>query len=374
MPEFFKNQGYHTGAYGKIFDSTLDSADAWMSGAVWSPEGDWNSAVARDDRREDLQKAYLESPDGVPGPAFERLPVADDAYPDGKVADKAVADILALKGSSTPFFKAVGLRKPHLPFTAPEKYWQLYQRSEFSLPETYYEAPENAPAQAIHTSGELRNQYTGVPAEGVFPEDIALELIHAYYAAVSYSDANIGKVLDALEEADLDDNTIVALVGDHGWNLGEHTLWAKHSLFDISMATPMIISAPGVDSKQISEVTSLISLFPTLAEMSGFEVPQGLDGKSLMSLVKGRSVDAELLSQRQEHTAVSRWIRGDSIKTADFRYSEWKNSDGQIEATMLYDHQLDAIENRNIADAEKQSQTRVELSEKLTTYRRKIIE
>ena len=175
---------------------------------MWSPAGEWTSAIEPDERGEHLQRAYLDNPDGVIGPAFERLDVADNDYPDGKIADKTVEDLRRMSAMDEPFFLAVGFRKPHLPFTAPARYWDLYDPADFVLPTTYFEAAAGVPPHAIHTSFELRNQYSGIP-EGLLGESQALNLIHGYRAAVSYADALVGKVLDALEDEGLADDTIV---------------------------------------------------------------------------------------------------------------------------------------------------------------------
>ena len=327
LPGYFKAHGYHTLANGKVFDVSADSAHVW-SEPLWNPEGEWTSSVRRTTRHEDLQKAYLDNPDGVTGPPFERLDVDDADYPDGKLADKTVDDLKRLREADEPFFLAVGFRKPHLPFNAPDKYWKLYDPKDFELPSTYRATPDGAPFEAIHNSPELRNQYSGIPAEGLLEDSDALALIHAYHAAVSYADAQVGKVLDALEEHGLADDTIVVLVGDHGWNLGEHTMWTKHSLFDVTLRTPMILRDPNRKDGRVSTLDD-----PT------------------------RTI---------KPASFSRWIDGESVRTARFRYTEWRDEAGEMTASMLYDLTIDPEETRNVAEVSAYEGVVLELSARIS--------
>ncbi len=341
LPGYFKDHGYHTLANGKVFDVSEDSADAW-SEPLWNPEGEWTSSVRRATRHEDLQKAYLDNPDGVIGPAFERLDVDDADYPDGKLAEKTIADLKRLRDADVPFFLAVGFRKPHLPFNAPEKYWKLYDPASFDLPSTYRDTPDGAPTKAIHNSPELRKQYAGIPAEGLLDEADALNLIHAYHAAVSYADAQVGKVLDALEEHGLADTSIVVLVGDHGWSLGEHTMWTKHSLFDVTLRTPMIIRDPNRDNGRINAVTDFLDIFPTLTELAGLPTPTRLDGASLVPTLEDPT-------RTVKPASFSRWFDGESVRTARYRYTEWRDEAVAFGARMLYDLSIYTEELRNVS-------------------------
>lgn len=357
LPGYFKAHGYHTLANGKVFDVSADSAHVW-SEPLWNPEGEWTSSVRRTTRHEDLQNAYLDNPDGVKGPPFERL---DVDYPDGKLADKTVDDLDA----DVPFFLAVGFRKPHLPFNAPDKYWKLYDPTDFDLPSTYRATPDGAPFEAIHNSPELRNQYSGIPAEGLLEDSDALNLIHAYHAAVSYADAQVGKVLDALEEHGLADDTVVVLVADHGWNLGEHTMWTKHSLFDVTLRTAMIIRDPNRANGRIniSAVTDFLDIFPTLTELAGLPTPVELDGASLIPVLEDPTTTVKPAS-------FSRWFDGESVRTARFRYTEWRDGAGEIMARMLYDLTIDPEETRNVAEVSAYREEVLELSAHITANNR----
>ena len=305
-----------------------------------------------------MQRAYLDNPPGVAGPAYERLDVPDDAYPDGKLADKTIDDLRRLGATDTPFLIVAGFRKPHLPFTAPERYWSLYDADDFALPSTYHATPDGAPYHPIHNSAELRT-YAGVPQEGPLAESRALNLIHAYHAAVSYADAQVGRVLDGLTELGLEDDTIVVFFGDHGWNLGEHTLWNKHTLFDVALRTPLIVRAPDYPSGRIDAVASLLDVFPTLTDLAGLPRPAGLDGVSLEPTL-GESTAVVRTA------AISRWFDGASVRTDRFRYTDWRDESGAVSARMLFDLDADPDETKNVAEERVYRQVVAELSELIT--------
>ncbi len=219
--------------------------------------------------------------------------------------------------------------------------------------------PDGAPTKAIHNSPELRKQYAGIPAEGLLDEADALNLIHAYHAAVSYADAQVGKVLDALEEHGLADTSIVVLVGDHGWSLGEHTMWTKHSLFDVTLRTPMIIRDPNRDNGRINAVTDFLDIFPTLTELAGLPTPTRLDGASLVPTLEDPT-------RTVKPASFSRWFDGESVRTARFRYTEWRDEADEVGARMLYDLSIDPEETRNVAEVSTYQEVVLELSARIT--------
>ncbi|HSG72750.1 MAG TPA: sulfatase-like hydrolase/transferase, partial [Planctomycetaceae bacterium] len=235
---------------------------------------------------------------------------------------------------------AVGFFKPHLPFIAPQKYWDLYDHDKIQLPDNYH-PPKDAPKESIHNSGELR-AYAGIPARGPVSEETARNLIHGYYACVSYTDAQIGKLLDELDRLELTDNTIVVLWGDHGWNLGEHTLWCKHSCYETSMQIPLIVRSPGVKvGERRSQLIESIDLYPTLCELAGIPLPAHLAGRSFVELMQ--NPDAEWKT-----AAVGRFQNGDTIRTDRFRLTEYTKPKGEVTSRMLYDHVSDPAENFNV--------------------------
>jgi arylsulfatase A-like enzyme len=295
-------------------------------------------------------------------PPFEKADVPDNAYPDGEIAEQVIQDLERAKAAGTPFFITAGFTKPHLPFNAPSKYWDLYQREDFSLPDNYF-VPEGAPREAMHKWNELRGQYGGVPQEGPVSDALALHLIHGYYATVSYADAMIGKVLDALERLEMADNTIVILWGDHGWQLGEHTLWCKHALFRTSLNAPLILSAPGYQGGQkSSSLVEFVDIYPTLCDLAGIEAPAHLQGKSLRPLLENPEAPFKM-------AVYSRYHSGEAVKTLNLSYAEWRSG-----GRMLYNHRNDPDENINRVDDPKYAAVLSKISALLKTHRQKVRE
>jgi iduronate 2-sulfatase len=261
LPKHFRNNGYQTISNGKIFHHETDASNSWDE--IWHPKSSsksWRDYALPENIGADSSGTKRGAP-------VERAELADNGYKDGKTAEKVIQDLKKLKEQDKPFFLAAGFLKPHLPFNAPEKYWAIYD-GKVSLPDNNY-PPENAPKESIHAFGELR-AYAGVPEKGPVTDEMALELIHGYYACVSYTDAQIGLVLDALEELELEESTIVILWGDHGWNLREHGLWCKHCNYETSLHTPMIVKVPG--TKQVNstrEIVEYVDIYPTLCELAG---------------------------------------------------------------------------------------------------------
>ncbi|MBN2138076.1 MAG: sulfatase-like hydrolase/transferase [Sedimentisphaerales bacterium] len=337
LPRHFKNSGYHTISNGKIFHHAADCKDSW-SEAVWRPKGDgnWRNYVL--DRSKRISRGNA---DGK-GPAYEAADVGDSDYFDGKIADKGISDLRRLKDIGKPFFLALGFLKPHLPFNAPKRYWDMYQRDEIDLANNPFR-PDGAPDAALHNWGELR-AYAGIPQKGPLSEEMARTLVHGYYACVSYTDAQIGRVLDELRRLGMRDNTIVVLWGDHGWNLGEHGLWCKHCNFETSLHSPLIVSAPGMKKGvKTNALAEYIDIYPSLCELCDLPLPSHLEGVSFAPLLTNPD-------QKWKEAVFSRYFNGDSIKTDRYRYTQWRRKDGQVYARMLYDHNTDLAENTNIAE------------------------
>lgn len=336
LPQHFREHGYTTSAIGKVFHHASDTAARSWTRGPWLPTStdSWRNYLLPDNAAYDAE--------GHRGPPTECADVPDEAYFDGRIADEAIRQLHAFKASGEPFFLAAGFMKPHLPFNAPRTYWDYYRRDRIDLARNPC-APEGAPAEAIHTWGELR-QYKGIPAEGPLSEAQSLELVHGYYAATSYMDAQVGRVLDALDALGLADSTVVVLWGDHGWQLGEHGLWCKHCNFDTSLRAPLVFRVP--DAAAGSATRSLVEfcdVYPTLCELAGLPLPDHLDGSSLAGLLAD--------PRRPGKEAVfSRYIGGDSVRTPTHLYTEWTDDAGSVTARMLYDHRTDADENRNVAE------------------------
>ena len=215
-----------------------------------------------------------------PAAAYEMLDVDDKVYFDGQTALKSIEDLKKLKNSNSPFFLAVGFVKPHLPFTAPKKYWDLYKESDIKLPNQNI-FPESAPNQANHQWGELRH-YKGIPKKGPIDHDMSKTLIHAYYASVSYMDAMVGKLIQSLDDLGFRDNTTIIFWSDHGFFLGEHGFWCKHHTFQEAIHVPLIVSSPGFKKNvKTNSLVEYVDIYPTLCDLAGIDPPDYIHGKSL---------------------------------------------------------------------------------------------
>lgn len=353
LPKLLKQNGYTSISNGKIYHQNDDDALAWDN--IWFPDGN-----IRDYQLEKNIKINKDS-SNLNGCAYpvENTDVGDATYFDGKIAKKGIEDLRKLKNNKSPFFLALGFMKPHLPFNAPKKYWELYDRDSIELPESY-KRPDGTPKQAFHNYGELR-QYTGVNKKGDLSESLAKELIHGYYACVSYVDAQIGLVLDELKRLELDDDTIVVLWGDHGWNLGDHKLWCKHVTFETSLRTPLIVKVPGKTNGQTSDaITEFIDIYPTLCDLTGLEIPVTVEGKSFLPIIEGEKSD--------KNWAVSKFKDAVTLIKDDLFYTEWTDDQGVAYARMLFDHKTDPLELDNLAEKpeyrDQVSQLAIELREK----------
>ncbi len=355
VAKHFRNNGYHTISNGKIFHHSNDCKDSWSENP-WRPKSPWRNYLL-----EENKKLVRKNQRGK-GPAYEAADVPDNAYFDGMIADKAISDLRRLKDTDRPFFLALGFFKPHLPFNAPEKYWDLYKREEIDLADNPFR-PKGAPDAALHNWGELR-AYAGIPRKGPLPDDLARTLIHGYYACVSYTDAQIGKVLAELDHLGLRDNTIIVLWGDHGWNLGEHGLWCKHCNFETSLHSPLIVAAPGIKGgKKTNALTEYLDIYPSLCQLCNLPLPAHLQGKSFVPLMKNPN-------RPWKKAVFSRYYNGDSVKTDRYRYTEWRRKNGEVYARMLYDHNVDWVENVNISERPENKELVRKLSKMLQEIRR----
>lgn len=334
LSQHFKNNGYTTISNGKVFHHQDDRAESWDDN--WRPRQvtTWRDYQLPENIRKDTSGQKR-------GPAFEMADLLDTAYFDGKIAAKAIRDLEKLKDSENPFFLAVGFLKPHLPFNAPKKYYDLYPFSEIQLPDNNYK-PEGAPDVAMHNFGELR-AYEGIPGEGPVSDSAARRLIQGYHACVSYTDAQIGKVLKALDQFGLKENTIVILWGDHGWNLREHGLWCKHCLFQTSLRSTLVLSVPWLNQGiKTDRLVEFVDIYPTLCELAGLEKPAHLEGLSFAPLID------DPLSEWKEGV-ISQWFDGLTVNTDRYSYTEWSDTSRSVYNSMMYDHLADWDENVNIS-------------------------
>lgn len=335
LPQMFKRSGYvaarvgkiyHYGNPGQIGTSGLDDQASWD--VVVNPRGI--------DKDEEGQLTNL-TPTRQLGSAlaYYASPAADMEHTDGKVASETIA--LLEKNKDRPFFIGAGFYRPHCPFIAPRKYFDLYPLDRVPAPAA---SPESgAPPAAWFTTPP----HWGISEQG------QRESIRAYYASISFLDANVGRILDALDRLRLTDNTIVVFLGDHGYQLGEHGQWMKQTLFERSARAPLIVAGPGISStgRSTSRVVEFLDLYPTLAALAGLRAPQGLHGRSLTPLLKNPESkwDHPALTQVRRGPAASAYM-GYSIRTEKWRYTEWDNGKQGAE---LYDEAGDPHESNNLA-------------------------
>jgi arylsulfatase A-like enzyme len=360
-----KQNGYYTISNGKVLHHPTDSAIGWSEPA-WRPgqpapgapaaapkAGGKGKGKGKTSEAAAAKKAGGESR----GRPYGVSDLTDDEHSDGQVALKTIADLRRMKEQGKPFFIAAGFFKPHLPFIAPEKYWDLYPEGSLKLPANYH-PPKDAPAESIHNSGELR-AYSGIPKTGKLPDEMAMEMIRGYHACVSFTDAQIGRVLDELDRLDLAKSTIVILWGDHGWNLAEHTLWCKHSCYETSMRVPLIIRAPGFKGGLKTDgLTELIDVYPTLSELAGLPIPAHVQGRSFVSLMKNPATP-------WKEQAIGRFTNGDTIRTDAHRFTEYTDRQRGPVARMLYDHRADPGENVNVAEQPANAEITTQLTQRL---------
>lgn len=346
LPQHFKQHGYHTRAIGKILHGNGKPSKDPVS---------WSAEPLLDTSRD--PKLRYATPENLAGKGLKRAAsesadVPDNTYIDGIVCDTALTTLDGLKRSGNPFFLAVGFRKPHLPFCAPKRYWDLYEREDIPAPVSS-KHPEGAPELAVRSWVELEG-YSDIPKDGQLKEEKIQELRHGYYACVSYIDAQVGRLLKRLSKLGLAENTVVVLWGDHGFHLGEQGLWTKANNYELSTRVPLIIDAPnqanpGTKTRALVE---LVDLYPTLTDLCGLDQPKGLEGISLTPLLKdpSRPWKTAAFSQYPRSFKSHRHrrhgdIMGYAIRTDTHRYVEWREwKTGKISARELYDHRSDSNE------------------------------
>lgn len=378
IAQHFKSQGYFTQRFGKIFHTGHGNRDDALSWTVQATEVDRRPAAqsrpAATPSAKPRKRAAQAKQNAAKKPGsidhsrdlpYESPDVGDCDLPDGMVADQAIRAMREVKDK--PFFLAVGFYKPHLPFIAPKKYWDMYSPGQVELAPNPF-MPKDAPAYATNNAGELRN-YLGMPKTGSIPPEEARRLKHGYYACVSYMDAQVGRVLDELDKLGLRDKTVVILWGDHGWQLGEHDTWCKHTAWEIATRAPLIISVPGQKNAGVKTdaLVEFVDVFPSLADICGLPMPTGLDGTSFQPLL----VDPK---RPWKKAAFSLWPKkipdhgagfGRAIRTDRYRLVEWAVPGSEPVDYELYDHQTDPQENTSLAKRPEYKQLVEELAKQL---------
>jgi arylsulfatase A-like enzyme len=420
LPQYLITQGYETSGIGKIYhpSSAIGGVDpaSWSIPYLKSKESDFPADLGepangqyqmaetkarmtpeiiaeRKKQNKDLA-ANDENPKSIKGPSTECIDVPDNAYEDGVIALLAKKQIEYLSKENKPFFMAVGFHRPHLPFVSPKKYWDLYKRED--MPIAYFqEHSKNGPLIAYHQSGELRN-YLDIPEFATLPADslrIGLklekqkELIHGYYAAVSYLDAQVGVLLNTLESLGTLNNTIIVLWGDHGWHLGDHDLWHKHTNFEEATRAPLIIAGPGINSGKTNSLTEFVDVFPTICDLAGVTIPTNLDGKSLKPLMVNNNAKVNDYSISQYPRKLKKVemikkgysdpkIMGYSLRTDKYRFTIWMNNftskqpfnESQVYASEMYDYVVDPLEKVNVVNDKNYATISKDLKTKMLAY------
>lgn len=420
LPQYFASKGYQTAGIGKIYDprcvdDELDkpswsipyfkNSEQYLAVKTGKPEAGGyqlpaTKALAKKYREEGMAKGLKgkELTDFIAKyvkPSVECADVPDNAYNDGTNARYAKELLAKFSKSGKPFFFAVGFSKPHLPFVAPKKYWDLYKREEMPLA-PFQQKALNGPEIGYHTAAELY-AYSDIPDISSFSDqkvglDLPVakqkELIHGYYAATSYTDAQIGILLNALDSLGLSKNTIIVLWGDHGWHLGDHNLWCKHTNFEQATHAPLLIASPTIKPSRTKSQSEFVDIFPTLCDLTGLAIPAHLDGKSLVPVMKDPKVTIKEFSMSQYPRPQNKlesgrlgWSDGEfmgySLRTNQFRYTMWLKDTFRTKktfrsdlviATELYDYEKDPNETVNVADDPGYSKVAKELNGKMTEF------
>jgi iduronate 2-sulfatase len=370
LPQHFKNSGYQVEGMGKIYHTGHGNSNDELS---WSVPY-WNVGKERNKLDKITRGDTIGLESDFPTLNGKKLPWYCSSQPeknmtDAMIANHAVERITALKDSA--FFLAVGFVKPHLPFVAPKKYWDLYDSNTIKIP--IRKAPVGMPEFALHNFGELR-KYHGIPAEGFLDDKTSRKLIHGYYASVSMIDAQVGKLLDALEENGLTENTIIVFWGDHGWKLGEYGGWCKHTNFEMDTNAPLIFSVPWMEKGLITEsLAEFVDIYPTLSELVEIEIPDHLEGQSLVPILQDPSEEVNKVAISQYPRGKSLGydhkseLMGYSIRMGNYRFTRWQKYENpqEIVAFELYDHSTSNISKENLANQKKYTKNIKELNKLL---------
>lgn len=359
LGEHFKNNGYYSMGVGKIYHGGYDDPPTWSE--PWQTPGGTRYALQEnlDLLERQIAEAKANKRKGKAadrpsrGPATEMADVPDEVYTDASCATKAIAALGKLKQMDKPFFLAVGFALPHLPFNAPKKYWDLYDPAKIKLASNPY-SPKGAPEFAMSNWGELRN-YSDMPKQGDVTDEQARRLKHGYYASISFMDAQVGRILDELDRLGLADNTIIVLWGDHGWKLGEHGDWCKHTNFENDANAPLLVAAPGMkgNGQTTRALVEFVDIYPSLCELAGLSLPSHLEGHSFKPVLMDPKRQWKTAAFSQYPRSVDGTpLMGYTMKTDRYRFTRWQHrrNPDEVVAYELYDHQADPAENVNVAN------------------------
>lgn len=347
LPQLFKNNGYFTIGSGKVFGgsnvSFLDKVDqkSW-SRFLKITGGKYANATGN--------------------PVLEKSDSPSSKYYDGMLTQQLLSQIKRIGDSGKPFFMTAGFRKPHLPFAVPKEFWDLYDREDLELPD--FRGIASNDEEFTYNFGKEFSNYGGIDAESFSDDEVLKDLIHGYYACISFVDSQIALLINQLKQNDLYENTIVVVIGDHGFHLGDHSMWGKHTNFEEANRTPMIIKLPGqTESKRILDPVELVDLYPTLAELAELDYSDDLDGGSLVSyLTSGQGSSDYAISQYPRDGAI-----GYTIRSERFRLVKWIKNGSSIHG-QLFDYLFDPDERHNQIDVDSLSGHKEILEEELDKY------
>ncbi|MDP7048943.1 MAG: sulfatase [Verrucomicrobiota bacterium] len=364
LPQLFKQNGYHTHSIGKIFHGSGKPSKDPLS---WSEQPELDSSEKKEQYR------LLKNRTGGKASAAELAECHDNDYIDGKVADAAIRKLRQFRQRDQPFFLAVGFRKPHMPFSAPAKYWAIHDRAQLGKPRNPA-MPQGAPSIAAHNWREARG-YNDIPNNGPLSDEKIAELRHGYYAATSYTDAQLGRVLDELKRLGLEQTTVISLYSDHGFHVGEHNLWGKLTNYDVGTRVPLLFVAPSRNTKGrvVRQAVELLDLYPTLADLCSLKKPTGLEGKSLLPQFDNNQVESTHFALSQFPRPVSYdFSRGNpknmgySVRTDRYRYTQWiEFKSGAVLAEEFYDYTKNEWEKVNLINVLRYAEIIEELRHRL---------
>jgi iduronate 2-sulfatase len=367
LPQLFREAGWRTLALGKVQHGlgAIDDALSW-SEAPWRPER-WQRWYASDAARAAQVAAEgrvaLAHRHTVRAIVEDHAALADGEFPDARIAEEAIRQI-GLHGaggarSGEPLFLAVGFLKPHLPFVSPQKYWDLHAGTNRVLQGS---APVGAPAVALHDSGEVR-VYQDVPDEGPFSPELSSRLVRGYRSCASFVDAQVGRILLALEEHGMAEKTIVVVWGDHGWHFNELGFWAKQSCFEQALRVPLIVRGGGVSTGYVDSFVELVDLYPTLAGLAGLTAPGGLDGRNLSAALRAGEALSREVAPRAQYPRGS--VMGRTVRDETHRYMEWESA-GVVSARELYAAPVGVNEERNLVGEARAAEAMERMAELLS--------
>ena len=395
LPQYFKANGYESVGLGKIFDPrnvggyAKDDPKSWSRPYVEVANNKESKLGFLDPefvaRVKALQKErgisngdWRGQTKAVGGKPVTELTqdVPDSAYQDGALAKRAVGLVGELSQEKAPFFLAVGFMKPHLPFVAPKKYADLYSKEDIRLAE-FQEMPQGAPELHFQPGWELRNgSYAGFAGfDGPqLTEEEQRNMVHGYMACVSYIDAQVGLLLDALEDNGIADNTIVVLWGDHGWHLGDHGIWCKHTNYEQATRSPLIIAPRAVGGKEEESASPVefIDIYPTLCDLAGLPKPTQLQGVSLVPILEDPSAKVKDIAVSQYPRGQgSSELMGYAFRDGRYRYIEWVpqgQPGSEPQAIELYDYETDPLEKKNLVTDASQAEVLQKMQEKAKEF------